>query len=387
MTDMPPKALAAWLFYARMNVSFVNAGHALLLPSLVDALHLGPAAAGLLLSCAFWGMAASIFAFGPLADRFGFRRPFLAGTVLGITGLLLIGVSASRLQVYLGVLTASAAVGAWHVLPSPLACALFPQSRTRMLLLLDGGCSVGAVVMALLVMGLLHRALPWSGMYLLLAALAAPLLLTPCLMGLGTAFVRRGFDRRQVAALFRLPLLYALLAGTFLIAVTAGVGTWAPTYLEKAVGATPFIGALSIVLSASAGALAQLGGAGLAARIGRQPILLLAATLTCLALLVIAAAHAPLAVLCGFVLLSLGSGVIAPVALAGASERFAGAGSSVFSLAYGVGNVGMAAGPSIIGLGTQEWSARGTFGLLAVVPVVVILLFRPLLLPARSQSR
>ena len=214
--------------YGMMTISFVNASHAFLIPSIAAGLGLDEAAKGLFLSCAFWGMVVSILGAGTLADRYGYRKLLVLSALCQSVGLLMIGSLSSLPLMYAGVCIASIGTRTVLTVAMPAAFALHSRSRHAISNVLAGFCGIGAVIIIVLDLVLLKSTWGWWTIYRLVALLVVPYGLAFLFLPLPTSACQNGAWLKGWE-LIRRKSFGLLLVGIFLITfIRVGVGLWLP---------------------------------------------------------------------------------------------------------------------------------------------------------------
>ena len=382
----PRWAILAACCYGMMTVSFVNAGHAFLLPSVSQSLGWGEAISGLFFSFAFWGMVVAILIAGPLTDRYGFRALFLASVLCQSIGLLIISSASTGLLACIGACLASFGTGTVMVVATPLVFRLYPKTRHGIINLLASFCSVGAIVVVLVVLVLLDRSWGWQGIYRLLAMLVVPYGLAFLFLPLPDARCH-GLDTVRVRQLITRGPYLLMLLGVFVISATMiGVTGWVPSYIRTVMRQTDRLVAAGMVLGALGATLGNWLNAGLSRRLGPRYLSLIASLLASVALLMAMMTMQPVFAICCLVFFSLGMAGLAPAILANCGDRYPSGSAKMYSLLHAAGNAGAAAGLFTIGLLSQFSNLRIAMTSMAVGPAIAIAVLL-ILLPRRMANR
>lgn len=152
--------------------------------------------------------------------------------------------------------------------------------------------------------------------------------------------------------------------------------SWSALHIEKTLGGSPEQGALGPAALALTMGLARLGGQGLAARVSPWRLLIGGAVLSACGALVAAAATSPAMAYAGFIVMGIGSSVIAPTGFSlvgrlAAPEARARAVARATLLGY----FGYFFGPPLLGFIAGEFGLRFAFVfaavMLAAVPLIV----------------
>ena len=364
-------ALLAACCYAMMTVSFVNAGHSLWMPVIAPELQLSGSGAGVMLSCAFWGMVVAVLGAGPLADRIGFRPLLVGCAVSQAVGLWLVSGAATLGSAAAGVLIASVGTGGLLTATFPICFALYPESRTAISNILISFCSVGAVIVGALGALQFARAWAWQDVYQSSAALTVPYGLAFLLLPL-PAVARPDADRPRIAPLLKHRAFHLILFGGFVAAlVIVGSTIWLPRYLTQVPGGSFNAAAISMIVTAGAGVLGNWLNASAVRLLGVRWLATLGGGIAAAGLVTAAAATQPSVIIASFVVMMLGMAGLSPALLANAGDRYPRAGATMYALLNAVANTGCAVGVLTVGLLDDVWGLAPTLRLMALGPVVV----------------
>ena len=381
----PRWAILAACCYGMMTVSFVNAGHMFLLPSISHTLGWGEAAGGLFLSTAFWGMVATILIAGPLADRYGSRVLFVGSALCQSFGLLIVSSASSKLLIYTGTCLSSIGTGTVMALALPVGFALYPKARHAISNFLSSFCSVGAIVLVLLTVVLLDRSWTWRQVYRFLAVLVLPYGLVFLFLSPPDARCH-GLEQLKVRQLIRRGPYRLMLFGVFLIgAAVVGVTGWVPLYIETVLRQTRHLAAAGVVLGAAVSTLGYWLNSGLSRRLGPRYLSLVGGLLAFAALLIAPLTMQPVLVVSCFALFSLGMAGLSPAILANCGDRYPAGGATMYSFLMAAGNAGAAVGPFMIGLVAQFSNLRIAMTAMAVGPAIAVVVLL-ILLPRRRKN-
>lgn len=156
---------------------------------------------------------------------------------------------------------------------------------------------------------------------------------------------------------------------------------WSALHIEKTLGGSATAGAMGPALMAMTMGVARLGGQGLAARLPALWLLTAGAVVSATGALIAAAAISPLMAYAGFVVMGVGSSVIAPTAFSLVGQR-ADPKSRARAVARATlfGYFGYFVGPPLVGLIAGGFGLRFAFvfaaALLALVPLLARSLIR-----------
>lgn len=363
-------------------------------PALLDhpAWHLTPQQAGAIGSLTLLGMFAGAIASGALTDRFGRRATYIGCLAWFSIAMLLVAVAPTPET--LGLFRFLAGLGFGGVGPTSIALVIEhapPHRRSFYNAIMLCGFPAGGVLAALLAIAVL----PDGGFRILFALGGLPLItLVPLALKLlpeSPAFRRRTGPRTPVTWRGRAAVAVALLAlANFCgLLIAFALNTWLPQLMRQA--GYELAPALVFLLLLNAGAVVGgLAGARIADRAGGRRV-------TTIAFLAAAATIGVLAVPLPSVALQLmvfvaGAATIgAQMVLFGyTATHFAPAGrATALGVATGVGRLGAAAGPLLVGyLIAAHAGLAWNFGLFAVVALAgaVLSVAVPVLRASTSDS-
>jgi uncharacterized membrane protein len=156
---------------------------------------------------------------------------------------------------------------------------------------------------------------------------------------------------------------------------------WSALHIEKTLGGSAAAGAMGPALMAMTMGVARLGGQSLASRLPALWLLSLGAAISATGALTAAAALSPMMAYVGFVVMGIGSSVIAPTAFSLVGQRAAPAARArAVARATLFGYFGYFFGPPLVGLIAGGFGLRFAFvfaaALLALVPLLARSLIR-----------
>lgn len=383
------RLLLAWCCLGLMAVSLAASTPAMCLTSIAATFGFDAARSGLFLSICFWGVTVSMFGAGFLADRFGYRRPAVAGAVCHVLGFAAVGSAPTPALACAGAALIGLGSGLLDALTTPIVCAVYPNARMRVSNLLHAFYPIGIVTAVLLITLLRYWGWHWRGVYLLMAALVLPCAIAFLVLRLPQR-VQHASRPAGTGRLFRQRVLWLLAGAMFLGAVTElGPSQWLPAYVESAAGGTLLAGATGLMCFAVLMAIGRMVTSLLSRRLGLRQ-LLPGACVGCAILLTGAAAteNTRITITC-LALLGLCVAPLWPSILAAAGDRFPNAGAAMFSVLSTAGGLGGAAGPLIIGVVGARVSLRAGVQALAVAPVLaaIVLLVALRATPRHSPAR
>ncbi|WP_234408867.1 MFS transporter [Marinilabilia salmonicolor] len=182
------------------------------------------------------GILTGSFAFGPVADRFGYKPVMLAGVLLVILGILGITFSGYVFIVPYMFLLIGLGGGSINGVTNMLVADIYPENNSAYLSLLGVFYGIGALGFPLLTSLLLDRAMSYQA----ILSVVALILLIPFVLVLFLKFPgakrTEAVPFKEYFRFFTKPIL--LLIGMFLFfqsAIEAIIPVWTPTYLMEVV--------------------------------------------------------------------------------------------------------------------------------------------------------
>ena len=378
-------AVFAACCYSMMAVSFVNASYPVWMAAIADDLGMGETLTGALLSGPFWGMALAILVAGSLADRWGYRTLFVAGSLVQSSSMLAVSYAPTASIALAGAFLGSFGTGVALVLPTPVACALYPRSRTPVCNLLMSFNSVGAVLVFLLGMFLARWGGTWRQAFRIVAAMVTVYGFAFALLPLPPP-VARTVQRTPPRRLLKSKAFLLVLVGNGANAFAlVGIGSWLAIYIVKVLDGTPSQGAEALVFYSLAGVAGNWLNAGFSRRWGPRALVVPGGLLGVAGMAVGVAAHAPMMATAGFALMALGTMGLGAALIANAGDRFPDAGASMYSVIFSSGNIACAIAPLAIGVLATLWNSRAAMAVPVAGPVIAAIILM-VLLPRRRGS-
>lgn len=297
------------------------------LPQLASDLDTTAAVIGLTLTACLIGLAIGQLVAGPLSDRFGRRRPLLAGLVAFTLASILCAVAADATQLIAFRAIQGAAGAAGIVIARAVVRDLHSGAALARFFALTMLVNGLAPILAPIIGGQLLLVTSWRGVFLVLAAIGAVLFLA-VLVRLGESLPperRRTGGASELARTFRLLLTdrpfvgYALAAALSFTAMFCYIAS-SPFVLQDLYGLSPQGFSLAFAVNAvGIVAMGQLSGA-LVGRVAPRRIMVAGLALQCLGgliLVVSAMAGAGLpAILLGYLVTVAPLGLVQPNASA-----------------------------------------------------------------------
>ena len=363
------------------TLSFVFAAPALWAQDIGNELLLNDAEKGLFLGASAGGLCAAMLIVGPLADRFGFRLPLVGGALFQMIGLVAISRAPSATWLVAGAAVGGLGTGCSDALLTPIACALYPQHRTRVANLLHAFYPVGLVATTLLIGLLMYLDWTWRESFLLIGAL-------PVVYGLFLVSIplpagaHEGGQRMEVWEYLRrgayLLFILAMLLGA---AAEMAASNWLPDYIKRTAETGRLGAGVGLILFGVTMGMARLFVSALVHRLGARRLIILCGVLSSACLLGAAYSANPWITVLWLSLLGFAVAPLWPTILACAGDRFPGAGATMYTILGAAGAFGGLLGPIVFGLITEAASLNAAMAALAVAPVMLTLVMIGLLRP------
>ena len=320
---------------------------------------------------------------GRLVDVHGARLllPRLLGAFAVCAALL--GLAVGPAPLVLALVLLGAVTGALDVVLNAATAAWERVEGDRLMAAGHGCFSVGVLGGAVLT-GLARDAgagpapvLAATGLAVALVALAQPAYRTAVRPDGAVA------GRRRLAPV--LVGLGALTASAFL--VEDAVSTWSALYLERDLGAPPWVGGLGPGLFAGAMAVGRFGAHALARPGSEARVLAAGGSVLAAGLLLLAAAPTPVLALVGTAVAGAGVSVIAPTLFSAVGSRSApGRSGADLALVTAFGYVGFVTGPVLVGLLSEALTLPRALAALSVLGLTVAVVGPWLLRGTREAS-
>ncbi len=375
----PAPGRSGWLFvaaacWAMMSISFINAGHAVLMPRIMDSFSWSDAQGGLFLGAMFWGMTVAVLATGPIVDAIGYRAPFTVGVLMQFAGALTISCSGGLASAVTGALLANLGSGAILGVATPAGCDVFSRHRTAVCGALIAAASTGTVVAGAIIVLLIDSTLSWRGVSGLLAAMTVL-----AVVGGFFAPARRAASPERPKGkyplhLLRHPAYLAVLTAMFVISTAAmAAGMWIPDYVSSMPGAGIRTGAIGIMAHAAGWAVGSSVTGVLVKLLGQRRLMVVGcAAASALLLVGSTTANSPILAIIVFGLFGVAVSLVSPTLLGHAGDRFPAEGASMFALINSAGNFGGVAGPLLFGVAADAIGQVRTLRLTAALPLIAL---------------
>lgn len=358
-TDQPGVAVRR-LEFAGWLAMFVYAAStqapAMCLPEIGREFGLNLAGQGAIASLRTTALLVALLGAGALAGRFG-KAPFLVG------GLALVAAGIGGTTVAFGYATLPVAQmvlgagnGMMEALVNPLVAELRPRDAARALNITHALYPVGLVTCALLAGELLDRGMPWRTIIIVWL----PIAVLSCAM-----FATRRYPKPQVTsgrsstAFLRRKAFWGLMVAMVLAGgCEVGLTTWAPSFLERELGASTRSGAVSIIFFGAAMALGRFASGAVLKRMRPISLTVVSAVLCALALFGFGQARDPSIAWAFAGLAGLTVACFWPTLLAIATEVLDDTSTAMLALLAAAGILGCAFFPWALGMVGDAYSLR-----------------------------
>ena len=332
--------------------------------------------------------------FGPVVDRFGFRRFIVAAHVAAVVGMVWFA-AAGRVPVdpYIvllsGTMIFAVAGGFLELLLSPILNSVPTDEKSSAMSIMHGFFCVGHIAVALLTTVFLHVAGrdAWPVVLLLwsIVPLVNGFLFARCPM----AKTMPPGEQSPAGKVFRQPLFIVLVfAILFAGASEITFSQWTSAFLEQVMELPKILGDIAGVGMFAAMMATSRLGYGLLKRKGarwlpgQSVLMLIGSALAVGCYVIMAFTASPVLALIACALCGLGVGLLWPGVLSLAVDAFPTAGTWMFAILAAAGSSGASGGPSLFGVIADLGGLRAGFGVAAVFPlgaVVCLWLYHRLL--------
>lgn len=339
------------------------------LPDLTLALELDEARLGLALTVGFLAAFPAMWLAGRMVDSRGAAPVMLVASAAMGAAFLALAMVPSYVVLIAVLLLFYAGSGAYDIAINAAALGVERDLARHLMTQLHASFSGGAMVGAIGT-GLVLPLLPFNLVYL-----AVPVALAAVV-----AVVQRsrlpGPSRDLGSGRVALPFGAAVI-GLAAIAVIATLSegaleTWSAIYLRLALGLPETLGAAGVALFHAAMLIGRVGGGRVVAHLNRRTTLVLAGTLTAVAMPIALATDDPWIVLGGLFAVALGLSVLFPIAVSLAGSVAGDQSGRAASLVITVGYAGFLAGPAVIGTVATLASLRVALLVVALGGLVTI---------------
>jgi len=319
--------------------------------------------------------------FGPLVDRFGFRRFIVLAHIAAVAGMAWFA-AAGRVPVdpYIvllsGTMIFAVAGGFLELLLSPILNAIPTDEKSSAMSILHAFFSFGHVGVALLTTVFLfvfgREAWPFVLLFWGIIPLVNGILFAICPMASPTP-IKEQSAARHIARqpLFILLVCAILFAGASELAFSQ----WTSAFLEQVTGLPKVLGDIAGVgMFAAMMGVSRLGY-GILKKKGvrwlpsQARLMLMGSALALVCYIVMAVSTNPVLALMAAALCGLGVGLLWPGVLSLSVEAFPMAGTWMFAVMAAAGSSGAAAGPSVLGVIADYSGLRAGFMFTAVFPL------------------
>ena len=376
--------IAAYWAYVVNGIVNSELGPSLL--GMVRSFHLDLAAAGTIFSAQFLGYLLGALGSGVAADRWGYRPVLIPATLLLALGTACTPLAGTWPLAVALTAVAGVGFGISDSLCNAVVAAEVPGEGGTALNLLHTFFGVGALIGPLLVAALLPSPGGWQAVFFTAGALAVVctvlFALVPILppAHLSAAALHRDIPGQVPAPAGPMarydPQLWLLAGLLFLfVGMEQLVGGWAPTFLNRVLGAHPDVAARSVALYWAVVTVGRLLASIIALRLSNKRLLAGCAVLALGALtgLSLAGGVAPALVALGAA--GFGFAPIYPTIMAITAGAYPRRFATLAGILVAAGGLGGALFPWLGGVVGQEWGLRGTLWLGTGLAAALLILF------------
>ena len=331
--------------------------------------------------------------FGPIVDRFGFRRFIVAAHIAAVVGMVWFA-TAGRVPInpYIvllsGTMIFAVAGGFLELLLSPIVNSIPTDEKSSAMSIMHAFFCIGHIAVALLTTVFLHIVGrdAWPVVLLLWAAvpLVNGILFARCPMAKPLSIE----EQSPAGKMFRQPLFIVLVfAILFAGASEITFVQWSSAFLEQVIELPKILGDIAGVgMFAAMMAISRLGY-GLLKRKGvswlppQSRLMLMGSALALVCYVIMALAVNPVLALVACALCGLGVGLLWPGVLSLSVDAFPMAGTWMFAIMAAAGSSGASGGPSLFGVIADHAGLRVGYAVTAVFPlgaVVCLMLYHKL---------
>jgi fucose permease len=356
------------------------------LRSLGDELGIDLSQQGFILSLRLATLTACLLVVGHFAEGPRKRYIFFWGLVATAAGQVLIAYAPAYGPLIFAVLVSGIGFGIVEAILNPLVAQLNPTRTAWALNLLNGIFSLGLVVGAVTTGELIQRGYGWRlafWLWMIPPLICAVLYLTP-------RYPAPEVDsddlspKPDVRSFLRRPLFWLLVLGMIMAGgCESGLTLWAPSFCERALGASARNGAFATILYGTFMAIGRIGSGFAISRLGTMRLMGMSAVLCGVVTFGLVFVNTLWAAWALFAMGGLFVACFWPTILAIGSENIAPGSTSLFSLLGAAGVTGCFVFPWLIGALGDAFGLRHA---VLVLPISMVLLIVVLIL-ARPHTR
>ena len=323
--------------------------------------------------------------FGPIVDRFGFRRFIVVAHILAVIGMAWFAATpivpmTPYFVLMTGTIVFAIAGGFLELLLSPILNSIPTDEKSSAMSIMHAFFCFGHLAVALLTTLFLfifgREAWPFVVLIWLLVPLVNLFIFAKCPMAAPISAQAQS----SAAKVFMQPLFIVLVITIFFAGASEiAFAQWASAYLEEIIGLPKILGDM-----AGVGTFAAMMGI---CRIGygilkrrevkwlpdQSQLMQIGGGFALVSYIVMAATNNPVLALVACALCGLGVGLLWPGTLSLAVEAFPRAGTWMFAILAAAGSIGGAVGPSVFGVIADNAGLRTGFVLTAVFPMGAVL--------------
>jgi len=345
-----------------------------LLPGLVEKVGFDKESAGRLFLVMNFAMLIGSLVFGPVCDRFGFRR-------LPLVSILLVGAAYTSLALANGYVAITLSLmglglggGALNGATNALVNDISPERRGAALNRLGICFGLGALITPFLIGALKERLGLEPIIYLFALFTLGPLALYT-VGDFPAPKHRGGLPRRELLAVLRNPLLYLFALSLFFQSGNEfALGGWLSTYLAERFGVDAGQAAFALAGYWSAVMAGRAICGALSHKVKAETLVRASALLALIAVAGLRIAPSQAAAVVAVVIIGLGFAAIFPTTLAQAGEAFAQFSGTAFSVIFVVALSGGMTAPWLVGKIAQTHSIEAGLGVVIFNCAMIFLL-------------
>lgn len=368
------RGLSLAIFVGAFVFGVVMASLGALLPGLVEKVGFDKESAGRLFLAMNFAMLVSSLVFGPVCDRFGFRRLMLVSIAIVGAAYMSLALAHEYVAIMLSLIGLGLGGGALNGATNALVNDISAERRGAALNRLGICFGLGALITPFLIGALKARLGLEPIIYLFAFFTLAPLALC-AVAAFPPPKHHGGLPRRELLAVLRNPLLYLF---ALLLFFQSGnefaLGGWLSTYLAERFGVDAGRAAFALGGYWAAMMAGRAICGALSHRIKAESLVRASALLALAAVAGLRFAPSRAAAVGAIILIGLGLAAIFPTTLAQAGETFAQFSGTAFSVIFVVALSGGTTAPWLVGKIAQARSIEAGFGVIIFNCAMIFLL-------------
>jgi len=368
------RGLSLAIFAGAFVFGVVMASLGALLPGLVEKVGFDKESAGRLFLVMNFAMLIGSLVFGPVCDRFGFRRLLLVSILLVSAAYTSLALAHGYAAITLSLIGLGLGGGALNGATNALVNDISPERRGAALNRLGIFFGLGALITPFLIGALKARLGLEPIIYLFALFTLAPLALYT-VVAFPAPKHRGGLPGRELLAVLRNPLLYLF---ALLLFFQSGnefaLGGWLSTYLAERFGVDAGQAAFALAGYWAAVMAGRAICGALSHRIKAETLVCASALLALVAVAGLRIAPSQAAAAVAVIIIGLGFAAIFPTTLAQAGEAFAQFSGTAFSVIFVVALSGGMTAPWLVGKIAQTHSIEAGLGVVIFNCAMIFLL-------------